>query len=78
MVQRLNPGKEDFLFSKMASLACGLYPASYSLGTEVFPGSKAAACRVTVHLCLVPRLSISGALPHFPMYASMALIREAF
>jgi len=33
---------------------------------------------LTVHLCLVPRLSVSGALPSLAICASMEWTRETF
>ena len=61
----------------MASLACGQRSPSYWLGTEVLSWEYGSRM-LTSHLCLLPRLSMSGALPSLTVCSSMAWTRETF
>jgi len=46
----------------------GAYPASFSMGARI----HGQGMKLTTHLHLVPRLSMSGAVPLLPIYAFIA------
>jgi hypothetical protein len=65
-------GQEIFSFQKLSRQALKAHPASYSVGTTVLSqGSGSEGIKLTIHLHLVPRLRMSGAITLLPLYAIM-------
>jgi hypothetical protein len=51
---------------------CGIYPASYSMGTGViFGGQSGRSVELTIYLLKLQRLRMSGAIPLPPLYGFM-------
>jgi len=65
---RIPAQARDFLFSKTVQTGSGAHPASYSMGTRVLSrGSGSQGIMLTIHLHLVPRLRMGGAITLLPL-----------
>jgi hypothetical protein len=60
---RIPAQARDFLFLKTVQTGSGAHPASYSMGTRVLSQeSGSQGIKLTIHLHLVPRFRMSGAI----------------
>jgi hypothetical protein len=75
-IQGSNPGRDKaFLLSKTSRPALGtIQPIQWAQGVLSWKWSGRGV-KLAVHLHLVPRLRISGAIPTVPLYALMACAR---
>jgi hypothetical protein len=70
---RIPAGVGNFSLHHRVQTGSGAHPASYPVGTRgFFPGGKPAGAGSWLHLYLVPRSSMRGAISSHPQYAFMA------
>ena len=56
----------DFSLLRSVQIGCAAHPASYSMIIGIFPWISSRGVKLIIHLHLVPRLKMSGAIPLYP------------